>query len=280
MTGYRFSGSAVRGRPEKESTMKGRHRSILLAVLLLVAVGALGGAAKGTAAEEASGIDAHADRILREMSDYLRTADEFTFRGNVTYDSVLTTGEKLQYEGTVSVAVRRPDRLNAKFTGDERQRHFFLDGGYFTLYDVAAGIYAVTEVPPEIDAAVDRIFEEYGFSVPAADLVYADPYSVLTESVEAGSLVGRHSVDGTPCHHLAFTQDAIDWQIWIEDGPRPVPRKLVITYKDRPGAPQYAERMSDWNFQPRLSDHYFQFHPPEGAHEIEFLPSEETEAEP
>ena len=51
-----------------------------------------------------------------------------------------------------------------------------------------------------------------------------------------------------------------------------MPRKLVITYKDEPGFPQYTARLSKWNLQPRLSDHYFHFHPPAGADEIEFMP--------
>ena len=68
-----------------------------------------------------------------------------------------------------------------------------------------------------------------------------------------------------------FSQEVIDWQIWIEDGPRPVPRKLLITYKEEPGSPQYVARLSDWDFQPCLSDHYFRFQPPKGSDEIEFL---------
>ena len=64
-------------------------------------------------------------------------------------------------------------------------------------------------------------------------------------------------------------------QIWIEVGPRPVPRRLVITYKDEPGSPQYIAELSGWNFQPRLSDHYFTFRPPIGSDEIEFLPPQE-----
>ena len=234
----------------------------------------------GAAAGAAPGIDARADRILRQMSDYLKTAGEFTFHADVTYDEVLASGQEIEYGGTADVTVRRPDRLHVEYRGDERRSRVFLDGGSFTLYDLDASVYAVTEVPPEIDAAVDLVFEKYGFSVPIADLVYSDPYSALTASVETGFVAGRHSVDGMPCHHLAFSQDAIDWQIWIEAGPRPVPRKLVITLKDEPGSPRYTARLSGWDFQPRLSDHYFEFHPPDGADEIEFLPVQQTEAAP
>ena len=145
---------------------------------------------------------------------------------------------------------------------------------------MVADVYTLTEVPPEIDAAVDRMFEQYGFSVPIADFVYADPYKTLIENVYAGSLVGRHAVDGRPCHHLAFSQEAIDWQIWIEDGPRPVPRKLVITYNDEDGWPQYSARFTHWDLQPRVSDAFFEFHPPEGADRIDFLPVPKHEEAP
>ncbi len=244
-------------------------------VVLLVVTGAV-----GTAAVAAPGVDAAADRILRQMSDYLATADEFSFRANITYDEALASGEAIEYGGTADVSVRRPDRLHVAFRGDEHQNRVFFDGRTLTLYDPDVNVYAVTEVPPEIDGAVDLVFEKYGFSVPIADLVYSDPYSALTGGVETGFVAGLHPVNGVPCHHLAFTQEAIDWQIWIEDGPRPVPRKLVIILKDEPGSPRYSATLSDWDFQPRLSDHYFEFHPPDGADEIEFLPTEPTENQP
>ena len=177
-----------------------------------------------------SGIGPRADRILREMSEYLKTAREFTFHADVAYDSVLPSGQKIQYGGAVDVAVRRPDRLRAEYRGDQRKRRAVYDGRKFTVNDLAANVYTVTEVPPEIGAAVDTVFEKYGFSAPLADFVYADVYRALMENARTGFLVGEHSVDGTPCQHLAFSQESIDWQIWIEDGPRPLPRKFLITY--------------------------------------------------
>lgn len=220
------------------------------------------------------GIAPKADRILLEMSDYLGAAPEFTFHSEVSYDTMLSTGQMVQYGGTSEVFVRRPDRLRAEYHGDERRSKFVYDGKTITILDLNMNLYAITEVPPDIDGAVDHIFEVYGFSVPIADLVYADPYQTVIEFVETGTWVGVHSIDGTPCNHLAFTQESIDWQIWVEDGPRPVPRKLVITYKDEPGAPQYTARLSAWDMQPNVADSFFKFHPPHGATEIEFLPLE------
>jgi hypothetical protein len=74
---------------------------------------------------------------------------------------------------------------------------------------------------------------------------------------------------------VAFSQELVDWQIWIEDGPQPVPRKFVITYKDEEGWPQYSARFTRWDFQPQHSEHYFRFHPPTGADKIDILPAKQ-----
>jgi hypothetical protein len=208
------------------------------------------------------------------MGEYLKTAEEFSFEAQVAYDELIE-GQKILFGVVANLSVRRPNRLNAEINGDQRQHRVVFDGKTVTLHNVAKNSYAVAEAPPEIDAALDHLFELHGSSVPLADFVYADPYRTLIENVEDGFVVGQHPVNGIRCHHLAFWQEGIDWQIWIEVGPRPVPRKLVITYKDEPGSPQYIAELSDWNFQARLSDHYFTFRPPVGSDRIEFLPSQE-----
>jgi len=221
------------------------------------------------------GIVPQADHILRSMSDYLQTAEEFSFRADIVYDSVSDAGHKLQYGGVAHISARRPDRLRVVYDGDERPRQVTIAGETFTMLDRDANVYFQAAVPPELGAAVDRVFETYGYSVPIADLLYPDPYDTLTGGVEAGFLVGRHVVAGTPCHHLAFSQGAIDWQIWIEAGPAPLPRKLVITYKDEPGSPQYNATFSEWDLEPGLSKDDFEFQPPLGSGEIEMLPQTE-----
>jgi hypothetical protein len=205
------------------------------------------------------------------MGEYLGSAEEFRVQADVSYDTLSAQGQRIQYGGRADISVRRPDRLRVEYSGDERDNRVIYDGAAISFVHLGNNVYARAESDAGIDAAVDRLFELSGFSVPIADLVYADPYAVLIENVETGFLVGRHAVDGLPCHHLAFRQSALDWQIWIEDGPRPVPRKLVITYKNQPGSPQYMARISGWDSQPRLSDHYFALEVPVGAAEIDFL---------
>ena len=72
------------------------------------------------------------------------------------------------------------------------------------------------------------------------------------------------------CDQLAFRQANVDWQLWVEKGARPVPRKLVITTRHAVGDPQFQAVM-DWDVQPKLDKATFVFTPPKGAQEIPFL---------
>lgn len=221
-----------------------------------------------------------ADGVLKEMGDYLKSAGQFSVHAEVTFDSVLPSGQKLQFGASIDAAVRRPDRLYAEYDGDLAARRFWYDGKNFTLLDLQGDVYASEPSPSTVDATLDHMMEAYGFSLPLADFVFSDPYASLIENVQFGIYVGQHTVDGARVHHLAFVEKYIDWQVWIEDGKRPVPRKIVITYKTLPGSPQYTAVLSEWDLSTRLPDSLFTVDAPAigQAEQIEFLRQPKTAA--
>ena len=87
-----------------------------------------------------------------------------------------------------------------------------------------------------------------------------------TDSFQRWQVPNHHM--GVPCEHLAFSQNNIDWQVWIENGARPVPRKFVITYKDEPDSPEFTAIFSNWDFTTQLPDFVFKFDPPPGSAKI------------
>jgi hypothetical protein len=99
------------------------------------------------------------------------------------------------------------------------------------------------------------------------------PIQTLIARVRAGTYLGLHQVNGVKCHHLAFRQDVIDWQIWIEDSDHPVPRKVVITYKEQPGHPQFTAILDKWELSASAPDSAFEFSPPAGAKRIDLTPA-------
>ena len=61
--------------------------------------------------ESTSAVDPKVDKILRQMCDYLKSAEQYRFRAQATFEKVSVSGQKLEYGETVKVSVRRPDRL-------------------------------------------------------------------------------------------------------------------------------------------------------------------------
>jgi len=245
--------------------------SLALAVGLVAAGAAL---AKDQVAENKPVVDTRADFLLRAMSDYLSGAESFTVRAKINFDDVLPSGQKIQLGAVQDIAVRRPDRVYTEYDGDAGRKRLWYDGKAITMYDAAADVYATAAMPPKIDATLDQLMKKYDFNPPLSDLLYSDPYAILKRYADFGAYLGEHVVDGTRCHHLAFVAPNVDWQIWIEDGSEVVPCKMVITYKNLPGAPQFEATFSDWDFGARLIDAQFAPKVPPGTAKIDFLPAQ------
>ena len=226
---------------------------------------------KSTSPAKAPIIDPKADQLLREMGNLLKTAKHFYFTAEIMFDAVLPSDQKLQFAAYAEASVEKPNRIFMEYLSDLGTKRFWYDGKTVTLLEGGTNFYSTVNAPPTIDKTLDDLMKEYGFSPPLSDFLYDDPYNVLMKKVEAGIYVGLGDVGGIQCHHLAFVEKYIDWQIWIEDGKQKLPRKLVITYKTMPRAPQYIAVLSDWNFTKSFLDSLFKAEIPKGATRIEFL---------
>ena len=228
--------------------------------------------------EEKPVIDSRTDKLLRAMGDYLKSSGQFSFHAEINFDDLISSGHKIQYAFASDIAVHRPDRVYVERLTDLGGKRFWYDGKNMTLMDVTFGVYATEPVPDDIDAAMDYLMEKYGFSPPLVDFIYSDPYRTLIENVEYGFYVGLHRIRGIRCHHLAFVQKDIDWQIWIEDGKQMVPRKFLITYKTLPESPQFSATLSEWDLDAGLPDALFDIDltSTEGFEKIEFMTITDT----
>ena len=66
-------------------------------------------------------------------------------------------------------------------------------------------------------------------------------------------------------HHLAARTDTVDFQVWVADGDKPLPQRVVITYKKAKGEPQFWAQFSDWNLAPAMRIRHSAAKPPDGA---------------
>ena len=214
-------------------------------------------------------VEPRVQELVRQMSDRLAKATSLAVDAEEVYDEVPADAPRQQLTSIRRVALRRPDRLVGDASGDAVNRSFWYDGRTFSALDREQNVWASGKVPPTIDEALDWVFDQTGTVVPLADFLYANVYDRLMDKVQRGVYLGIHEAAGVPCHHLSFEQATIDWQLWIDAGREPLPRKLVISYKSEDEVPQYSVTIRKWNLDAKVPDALFRFAPPEGAKRIE-----------
>ena len=243
----------------------------------LVALGVgpaiLGARHQAVAAQPAKGITPDADRLLKQMTDYLAGLQSFKVRTAATDEVVLKSGQKIQLGSESEVSVQRPNRLRSEQVGAHSGLAFWYDGKSMTLECKENGTYSTMAAPPTLDATIDKARKDFHIEAPGADLLYSRPYDILTEQVKSGQVIGREMLDGAPVNHLAFQGDEVDWQVWIKDGSEPLPVWFSITTKTMPSEPEFSVRFSHWDTKAAIPLATFQFQAPAGATRAQTFPS-------
>jgi hypothetical protein len=241
----------------------------LLSVVALMMVVLAGWSQAGHA--QPTGMQPEAEKLLRRMSDYLAARKQFTVQTENTLEVVLASGQKLQFASPAAAAVSRPNKLRADRKGDILNQEFFYDGKNLTLFNPKENLFATTAAPPTLDAMLDFAREKLDVIAPGAEFLYGNAAERMLKETSSGFVVGPSVVGGIKCAHLAFRGAEVDWQIWIEEGGRPLPRKFILTSKQVKGEPQFTILIRNWDLAPKLTDQMFTFTPPKGAKKIEFL---------
>jgi hypothetical protein len=194
----------------------------------------------------------------------------FSVHADTALDEVTEDGMKLQFGGTLTASVRRPDGLVLAVDTDRKHRRLYYDGKTLTVYAPRDGYYATVDAPPTIGEMADAVSRKYGVEMPLVDLFSwgADPSS--EEAVDEAAIIGPAKIGGVLCDHVAVRQDDVDWQVWIQRGDHPLPRKIVITTKSEPEEPQYSAILT-WDTEAKFGSSTFHFSPPNGVHKIDLV---------
>lgn len=216
-------------------------------------------------------IDPKAIDALRKMSTYLQTLPAFELQSDASLDLVTAEGQRIQLDGVVNYKVKRPDAFVISMDSDIKKRIFYYDGKQFTVYAPEMGYYATSAAPATIRQTLDMIWDRFGISLPLEDLFrWSDPGTARVDTVKEAFYVGPATIGGVETDQYAFREGDIDWQIWIEKGDKPLPRKMVIIDRTDPADPAYSARLT-WNVSPTLTADDFVFHPAKDAKPIKFV---------
>lgn len=221
-------------------------------------------------AEQPSPIDPNALSMLKRMSTALSGARAFTFQSKSILEVPAISGQFITLFSVGRIALKRPDKLRAQHGGDAPPFDFYYDGDSVSALAPQTKVFSTSKAPPTIDEMLSGLRQETGIRFPSSPLLYSDPYSILTRNLQNAIVVGPTRVDGILCDHLAFRSPGVNWEIWIDAGRDALPRRLAVTFTDRPNFPRTVIEFSRWNLHPWLSNSMFVFHKPAGDKEIPF----------
>ena len=204
---------------------------------------------------------------LNAMGAYLRSLKVFTVNADVTVEEVLDSGQKVENAISTEISARKPDKLRVYSTSPQRSRKVYYDGKTVTIYAEKLKYYGSFSAPATIGETVEVAAKKYGLEFPLADLFLMGTDRFDTKSITEAIYVGPQLIGGVLCDQLAFRQPGVDWQVCIERGTAPLPRKLVVTGTD--GDPAQPVRRSILTWKTSAPDAAaFTFVPPAGATRI------------
>jgi hypothetical protein len=228
------------------------------------------GLACGCGTEKPAAAPDDPNLLLRQMSQKLAQAKDFSFKVDRKLDAALVEARNIPEHAKIEISVSRPDKFLAKSDSQDTVRHLVFDGQNLSVYDETMKLYSTVPVPGTIDEAVAKINEKYGFTPPLAEFILSDPYGALSPRIKSQAYKGKETVGGVECHHLSFGGEVADSELWIGVADL-LPRKLVATFKDRDGGPQLQADFSDWNLAVARDDKFFTFVAPQGSESIEMV---------
>ena len=218
-----------------------------------------------------AGVQAQEDdamSILKSMSDYVSSQQTIQLTFDSDIEVITPQLEKIQFTNSGEALLSRPDKLHAHRAGGYSDVELFFDGKTVSVFGKDINGYAQFELPGTVDQLIAALRAGHGVALPGADLLLSHSYDVLVADVIEAKHIGRGVIDGVECEHLAFRNAETDWQLWVEAGKRPVPRKMVITSKTMNSAPQYSVRIKSWKTDVEPAADAFAFVPPAGVEKL------------
>jgi hypothetical protein len=212
-----------------------------------------------------------ATALLAAMAKHLAGLQSFSVRFRDGYDVVQSSGQKVEFGETRRITLVRPNQLRVEeIASGGRLDLTLFDGKNVTVFDGDGNVYATTPQPGTVDDTLVFFVRDLRMRMPLARLLSSRLPTEWPKRVTTVDYVESSDIDGLKTHHVAGRTEGVDFQYWITDGPQPLPLRVVLTYVNEPGQPQFWANFSNWNTSPQLAKSTFVFTPPAGARQIGF----------
>ena len=218
-------------------------------------------------------------KILRDMSDFLASHDQFTSHIKSVM-SIEAQGMNTKMTSDCEFSIARPTKLAMHVKSDANRFDIVCNEKNSFANLPPIGSYMIKDPLDDVDeilqTEIGQIFQALGPAGQFMPVGRKGYYDRLMQGVTQTKYQGEDTLNDVDCHHCAFEQEDVSWEIWIRKGDQPVPMKVRFDLsKQMQNNPMMANAkmdfytlMSDWNFAPKFKDDEFDFTPPEDAKRV------------
>ncbi len=209
-------------------------------------------------------------KLLQEMATKIARAKRCSVTMYMRYDAVQKSGAKVEFAEQRLITFERPNhfRTDARLSNGDRNLMIF-DGKTLNLCSLTSNVYSSTPFIGSVDEAIRFAGGTLGIRIPLARMLVTDFPAQIEKLAQEVYYVERNTLGSTPTDHLFVVAKNVDCQLWIAADK--LPRRIVLTYKNEPGQPQFRANFDSWNLNPQIPAQTFVFTPPKGAEKIPML---------
>jgi hypothetical protein len=245
---------------------------VQLALLVLLAVAWPVFGAAGSTWPALRDQDEEDRAILMRMADYLAKAPGFEVTVKSNYDAIQEDGQRIEFGERRKVVLDRPNHLRMETErSDGEQSVVAFDGQWLTIYRPEENIYARVEKPGTVDELMVYMAKDLQMILPLGRMLLSQFPQQLKKLVTDVGYVEENGLFDMPTDHLAIRTDQVDVQMWIAQGDAPLLQRVVITYKNAPGEPQFRADFANWTMSPAVDGGTFALVPPASAEQVPLL---------
>jgi len=206
--------------------------------------------------------------LMKAMCRHLGTYSNFVVESTEQVERPDKTMETIKRR----ILVRNPDRLAAAGREGSMISRFWYDGQSATTLDESKNVYSTIAAPSTISAMIDMLQDEYGTTIPLADLVNPGLCDSLESKLDTMTFIGREEISGQACNKLSLMTEDYSAQLWIDaDEQAPVLRKVEIIYMTPNRRLKYTATINKLEVAETFDPELFVFHAPANAQKIEML---------
>ncbi len=221
---------------------------------------------------------ASAEAVVRRMADFYKRAHSIL--ADVEQEQKIA-GQSIKT--TTSVAFERPNRFAARSKGAMPGFDIVSDGKTLSLSVVGMKKFTQVPAPASLEALQEDPIARAALQFSLVpDLCAADPYTKVMEGVKTVTDAGLEPVEGGKAHHLKFTQDQFDWEMWVAAEGDPVVQRVVLDLTRMLGNSPLAAQLKGkkfemvqsfkgWRFDQGINEQTFAFQPPLGSLKVRSL---------